>query len=132
MRLPLSTVIDLEAFEGAALSFVSLIDLPIGEGETALDPRFSAEIEEAVDRFGRWASDRPESEPAVRNALAWLLNLDPDRFERVVTAMDLSFPVRGDLRVLRRFLELLWDGTFADWRVRGFDPDAYEVRGLRT
>ena len=130
MRLPPYTTIDLHIFEDACLSFISLVRVRIEPGGTILD--HDDEVAEAVEAFSRGVYDRFDVEPAVRYALAWLLNLDEARFTETATRMNISFPVHGDFATLRRFLELLWDGTFADWRVRGFDPDDYKVEGLRA
>ena len=132
MQLPAFITIDLNAFEDACLSFISLVRAPIKPGGSILDPEFAEQIDEAVDRFGRWVSDRFDMEPTIRYALAWLLNLDEARFAETVGRMDIHFPVHGDFGTMRKFFELLWDGTFADWRVRRFDPDEYPIKGLRS
>lgn len=131
VRIPPLTTIDLDAFQDACLSFVSLVRVPVVPGSSILDPEHENAVEEAVDGFATWVSDRFDIEPSIRYALAWLLNLDEQRFAATVDRMDISFPVRGDLGTLRGFFELLWDATFADWRVPRFDPDAYRVNGLR-
>src|SRR4051812_7109650 len=107
--------IDLDTFEDACLSFISLTRAKIPEGGTILDAEEA--VEEAVDDFATWVADRWDCEPAVRYALAWLLNLDDDRFAAEVSQLQIQFPSSGDYGVLRRFFQMLWDGTFADWRI---------------
>lgn len=130
MDLPPLTTIDLDAFEDACLSFISLSRNRLGPGRSILDPEFADQVEEAVEGFARYVSDRFDDEPKVRYALAWLLNLDDERFAATAAALDISFPVYGNFGTVRKFFELLWEGTFADWRVPRFDPDAYQVKGL--
>jgi hypothetical protein len=130
MDLPPLTRIDLDAFEDACLSFVSLSRTRLGPGASILDPEFEDKVEEAVEGFARYVSDRFDEEATIRHALAWLLNLDEERFARTTAALDISFPVNGDFATLHRFFELLWDGSFADWRIPRFDPDEYDVKGL--
>ena len=131
MDLPPLTRIDLDAFEDACLSFISLSRNRVAPGGSILDPEFEDQVEEAVEGFARYVSDRFDTEPAIRYALAWLLNLGEERFAETAGALDISFPVNGNFQTLHRFFELLWDGTFADWRIPRFDPDAYDVKGLR-
>jgi hypothetical protein len=122
---PLMTI-DLDAFEAASLSFISLPRVKIPEGGTILD--VEDEVRYAVEDFATWVSDNFDREPAVRYALAWLLNLDDERFAAETSALEIHFPMHGDFGVLRRFFEMLWDGTFADWRIPRFDPDGYDVK----
>jgi hypothetical protein len=124
--IPPHTTIDLDAFEAASLSFISLPRASIPEGGTILDNE--EEVGYAVEDFATWVSDNWDREAAVRHALAWLLNLDDERFAAEISALEIHFPLHGDYGVLRRFLERLWDGTFADWRIPQFDPDAYELK----
>ena len=126
MLIPPLMTIDLDAFEDACLSFISLTRAKVPEGGSVLD--LEEEIDDAVDDFATWISDRWDLEPAVRYALAWLLNLDDERFAAEISQLEIPFPSRGDHAVLRRFFEMLWDGTFADWRIPRFDPDAYELK----
>jgi hypothetical protein len=132
MRVSPTVTIDLDAFAEACLTFISLVRLPIEPGVSVLDPAFADDVDEAVDRFSRFVADRPpDVEQAIRYALAWLLNLDSERFAATATHLDCAFPVHGNLSTLRTFLGRLWDGTFASWKDPRFDPDAYRVKGLR-
>lgn len=58
--------------------------------------------------------------------MAWVLNLPPERLQHVVRSLRMPFP-RLEPTDVRRFLELLWQRAWADWRVKGFEPDEYEV-----
>ncbi len=131
MRIPPLSTIDLDAFQDACLSFVSLVRVQIEPGRSILDPEHEDAIAEAVDGFSTWVADRFEIEPSIRCALAWLLNLDQQSFTATIGRLDISFPVRGDLEVLRTFFETLWAATFADWRMPRFDPAEYPIKGLR-
>lgn len=126
MLIPPHMTIDLDAFAAASLSFISLTRVKIPEGGTILD--VEDEVGYAVEDFATWVSDNWDREAAVRHALAWLLNLDDDRFAAEISSLEIHFPLHGDYGVLRRFMERLWAGTFADWRIPAFDPDAYELK----
>lgn len=62
----------------------------------------------------------------ARRALAWLLNLPDKRLIDTTVELGMEIPT-SDVRDRRRFLELLWKETFAEWKVDGFDPDAFEI-----
>jgi hypothetical protein len=128
--IPPLTTIDLDTFETACLSFISLTQVDVPEGGTILD--VTQEVEYAVEDFATWVSDNFDREPAVRYALAYLLNLDDGRFAAEISQLEIHFPVRGDYGTLQRFFVMLWDGTFADWRIPRFDPDGYDVARKRS
>lgn len=130
MLIPRSTPIDLEALAYACNSFISLSYVPVEPGGSILDPAFEDEVLYAIEGFADWVYDRHDQEPAIRYALAWLLNLDDLRFARAYAAMKVSFAPHSELPTIRKFFELLWGGTFADWRDPRFDPDAHQVKGL--
>jgi hypothetical protein len=125
MRLPELTSIDLAAFERACSAFIELSYLDLPEGGTVFDPQFADALEDAVLNFDVWVADRFDEEAAIRVALAYLLNLDEERFRRAVGGLRIHF--QGDWASLRRLFERLWDQTFAPWRIPDFDPDAYMV-----
>jgi hypothetical protein len=129
MRLPELTTIDLAAFERACSAFIELSYLEVPEGGSVFDPQFADELEDAVLNFDVWVADRFDEEPVIRVALAYLLNLDQERFARTVDGLHIHF--RGDRAALRRLFERLWDQTFAPWRIPNFDPDSYVVRAPR-
>src|SRR5216683_592733 len=126
MILPRSRVIDLDQLETAFLSMIELRYLGLDFGESLFDPRYHAALEDAIESFIRHIYDYHDQELVFRDALAWMLNLPTDRFEAVLGQVKVPYPHYRDLGEIRRFLELLWQRTWGDWTVAGFDPDAYE------
>lgn len=121
MILPAARTIELGKLSAAFLSFVELSYLEPGE------PLPDAERDAAVASFIRYVYDRHDQEQAYRDALAWTLNLPEERFAELLPRLKVRFPTQRDPGEIRRFLELLWERTWGDVRVRGFDPDAYEL-----
>jgi hypothetical protein len=119
--LPAARTIELGKLSSAFLSFVELSYLEPGE------PLPDAERDAAVASFIRYVYDRHDQEQAYRDALAWTLNLPEERFAELLPRLKVRFPTQRDPGEIRRFLELLWERTWGDVRVRGFDPDAYEL-----
>lgn len=97
-------------------------------GEDAFSPGAPAEaIARAVEDFRQAVVADEGYEGQLRRALGWLLNLDDARLGPITQQLKMSFP-EADVGRRRRFLEMLWRETFADWKVDGFDPDQYELR----
>lgn len=104
------------------------LELPAGVSPFD-DVQAKQAIEDAVREFGVMVEDLSDQEGEIRRALSWLLHQDDDVLVGVLQRGAMSFPPAsaGDQR---RYLEWIWDNVFADWRVEGFDPAAFEVTGL--
>jgi hypothetical protein len=85
----------------------------------------SAAVIDAVEHVRRVIEKDCDVNEA-RRALAWLLNLPDDHLLDVTVELGMEIPT-PDASERRRFLELLWRETFAEWKVQGFDPNAYEI-----
>lgn len=127
MLLSSNAPIRLDALGHACLSFVDLQYLRLGPEESLFDAGAATARDEAVGYFLTYLRDEgPVREDEVRRALAWVLNLPADRFAVTVRRVGIPVP-RFDVEDVRRFLELLWQRAWGDWRVAGFDPNAYNV-----
>jgi hypothetical protein len=119
--------IDLKLLGGLlSTQIIELGYVTLRPGQDAFSPGFpAAAIADAVEQFRVAVSDGGEAQ--ARRALAWLLNLPDDRLSELTLTLKMAFPVR-DIAQRRRFLELLWKETFADWKVEDFEPDSYELK----
>ena len=123
--------IDLSWFFGVQRLSAELMYLDLPTGVSAFDHPTALE---AIDRAGRdfpeAVADRVDREDEIRRGLCWLLH-QPDevlaRIHRTGAHLVLASPSMVDQR---RFLELLWGRTFADWRSKPLDPDLYGVLDL--
>lgn len=107
---------------------VELGYLSLRPGETPFSPGEPARVlGEAVERFAELAVLDEGYEARLRRALTYVLNLGDAELDVAAARMRIAFP-SPDVALRRRFLELLWVRTFADWRVAGFDASAYEER----
>lgn len=107
---------------------VELGYLSLRPGETPFSPGEPLRVlEEAVERFTELAVIDEGYEARLRRALAYVLNLGDDELGAAASRMRISFP-SPDVALRRRFLELLWQRTFADFRIANFDPSAFEQR----
>jgi hypothetical protein len=123
--LPAARAIELGKLSSAFLSFV---ELSYVEPDASLfDDAHRSEREAAVASFIRFVYDRHDQELAYRDGLAWVLNLSEERFAELLPRLKVRFPTQRDPGEIRRFLELLWERTWGDVRVRGFDPEAYDL-----
>lgn len=118
--------IDLPPLRGALEILADLDELSDrNAADPFTDPVTAPAIANAVWRFRTYVSDNAERETPVRRGLAYLLNLDDDRLLATTTGWPMR--MRLDAALRRRFLEMLWDATFASWRVDDFVLDDYEV-----
>lgn len=131
MILNIDTTIDIEALFGALRRFDRLhITHDLGADESLLDDGLEHERASTIDGFVDALACRPEDEARVRDALVYVLNLSPERFAALARPRVQLRP-RGpyqDLSDFRRWLEYIWAQVWADWRVRDFDADDYEIR----
>ena len=126
MILPDFATINLDALSSAWLSFVELNYVELSAGESMFDAERENDLKKAVRSFMVHVEDNYDQEAEIRQAMGWVLNLPDDRFEQALRDLDIPFQYKKGSDA-RRFLELLWDRTWGDWRVPGFDPDAYEL-----
>jgi len=117
-RLPLSDAIEVLA------ELDAIPDMP-AEVDIFRDRNGASHIADAVQAFTEWVEDRAELEKDIRRALAYVLNLDDEALVAVTSSMHLRMRARASDR--RRFLEMLWEATFASWKVKDFDPTEYEL-----
>lgn len=109
---------------------VDLGNVSLKAGEDAFSPGAPADaVTDAVEQF-RTVVYADGWDIEARRALGWLLNLPDDRLLEVTQRLRMAFP-NNDVVQKRRFLDLLWKETFADWRVEGFDPDGFALKWER-
>jgi hypothetical protein len=126
--LPEDGPVDLYLLAGALSNqLIELNYLRIPDGRSPFEPPHAAALEEAAQAFHDYAGLDEGFEGPLRRALAWVLNLPDDRLLAVTRRMEMAFP-NADAADRRRFLELLWRRAFADWRVEGFDADAFTLK----
>jgi hypothetical protein len=128
MHLDTDRPVRLDRLALAVTSFIELNYVHLPPGGSLFDADREEPREEAVDSFLTWLDDAEDDDVAdVQRALAWVLNLPPDRFADVAGRLHVPFP-RFDPPEIRRFLELLWERSAKDdWHVAEFEPDAYEL-----
>ena len=124
MILDSITPIRLDYLSSAWLSFIELSYL---EAESIFEPKNAETLEEAIQSFINHLSDYEDREAEIRKAMCWVLNLPPEKFEDVVYKLKIPFP-RFDRDEIHRYLELLWERAFSNWKVKEFDLDEYEIQ----
>ncbi|HEX9989831.1 MAG TPA: hypothetical protein VGE45_15320 [Chloroflexia bacterium] len=130
MILPDFVTINLDALGSAWLSFVELNYVEPLAGGSMFDPGRKADLNEAVRSFTRYVSDNYDDEQEIRHAMAWVLNLPESHFEDTLRKLKIPFQYNNPADA-HRFLELLWERTWGDWRVEGFDAGEYDVEPER-
>ncbi|MBN1204064.1 MAG: hypothetical protein JXB05_03960 [Myxococcaceae bacterium] len=126
MVLTLGNPIRLDLLARAWTSFVDMNYVQLPPEASMFDPDRIERLEEAAHDFLGHLRDNNDDENEIRRAMGWVLNLPPERFYHVIHALRIPYPHHEPTEV-RRFLELLWQRAWADWRVKGFDPDEYEL-----
>ena len=127
MILNSSHPIRLDYLDSAWTSFIELNYLDLLENESLFDPERADILNQRVQDFIQYVSDNNDREEEIRRAMAWVLNLPPEQFQKVVYNLRIPFP-RFDVGDIRRFLELLWDQTFCNWKIEGFKASDYEIK----
>lgn len=98
----------------------SLIDLRyvrLGPDESLLEAALDDVREDAITKFSDYLEDREDEVPAVRQGLAWLLDLSPQQFAEVVQKIKVPYPYFRP-HELHSFLDLLGTRTWGhNWRV---------------
>ena len=128
MHLTTDRPIRLDRLTLALGSFIELNYAYLPPDGSLFDADREEPREEAVATFRTYLDDDEDDDVAeVQRALAWVLNLPPDRFAETAARLHVPFP-RFDAPEVHRFLELLWTRTSPDgWRIAGFQPDSYEL-----
>ena len=128
MHLTTDRPIRLDRLTLALGSFIELNYAYLPPDGSLFDADRQEPREEAVATFRTYLDDDEDDDVAdVQRALAWVLNLPPERFADTAARLHVPFP-RFDAPEVHRFLELLWTRTSPDdWRIAGFQPDSYEL-----
>ncbi|HEY9607019.1 MAG TPA: hypothetical protein V6C85_35755 [Allocoleopsis sp.] len=126
MILSFESPIYLEYLDSAWTSFIELKYLDLSENESLFDAKHTNALNQAVHDFIQHVSDNNDREEEIRRAMAWVLNLSPAQFESVVRNLRIPFP-RFNIDDIRRFLELLWEQTWCNWKIEGFEATDYEI-----
>lgn len=108
-------------------AWLSFVELRYLEAESIFEPKNTDALEEAIQDFINHLRDYEDREAEIRKAMCWVLNLPPEKFKDVVYELRIPFP-RFDPDEIRRYLELLWERAFSNWKVEEFDIDEYEIQ----
>jgi hypothetical protein len=120
--------IDLSFVLNGLRHLVEVGDLPYGQSPFDSEEGLST-MKEGLAIFNDYVQDNEDREDMIRRGLCWLLNQDDETLIEYLLKGRMPFPNK-DAEQHRRYLEMIWENTFASWRVENFDSDEYDVLGI--
>lgn len=121
---------DLESLNQLLASGYHLMSLDLPAGTSVFDsPRGQQAIELSLDSVLNRLYDYSEEEAQIRQALRWMLHQEDESLARLLEQAEMIFP-GPNIAERRRYLDLIWDRAFADWRIPEPWREDYDVVGI--